>query len=182
MKKPNKATIIVLAILLVVALGAIVWLSLSPRFFKNATTVLNNQERIAYSSEQYQELLKKSQHTEATTEPIQLYLAINDLDERVAKLQYHDPDEVLRNSTTDYTTLKTTNLHFIDGPNVYNPRMECSNGEEQPEQITLFTTVANQAVLGGGYSRTAYLCGDEYIVSQFDDAVGIDWVGPFTLE
>ncbi len=59
--------------------------------------------------------------------------------------------------------------------------MECINGDDSVEKVELFTNIADQLVVGGGFSRTAYFCGEEYVVEQFYDPLGVYWVGPFTL-
>lgn len=178
--KPKLVNIVILLGVVAIVLG-VIWRMWQP----DTTRMAADLERINFSSQQYRDLLEQSKVASQTHQDIsqlKRYLAINDLDERVTKIKYHDPDQALKNSRTDYTTLRTNNIHFIDGPNVGNPRMECKNTADQLEKIELFTTLTNQLVSGGGYARTAYLCGDEYVVSQFYDPRGVEWVGPFTLK
>ncbi len=115
-------------------------------------------------------------------DPIKTYMVVNDFnepgdnDQYPQEYKYHSYKEVFPDGVIDPKTLATTEIQF-EGSII-----TCKSSGDSAIETKLFYTQANQPVAGGAFSRTAYHCGNEYVIEQFDDAIGMRWAGPFMLD
>lgn len=176
MKKASRILLIIIVILIAV-LGASYWFT-TPIQFMTA----HYHEHVAMGSEKHLEFerlfnedLEASKAGDTGEQfAIESVLVVNE-SEDARSIRFHNPYRSVRGNKLDAGFGEVGN--FVQNPPEYITY--CAETEEEPQTVPLYFVQFNQLVFGGGLSRTALICDDQYIIAEFS-ATGQTYWGPFT--
>lgn len=183
MNKPRLLYIAIpIGVLLGILLIAFVYFS---QFFvdSNAWQFLSayNYEKVEYNSAkhlEYEDLLNAdiAGDVDLAREDIDSVLVVN-TSETVQMLRKRHQSPFLKTRGKTFDSTKSDTFERVGTTRL----LTCTATGQEAEEVPVYFTQYNAIVFGGGWSRSAQICGDEYVLYEYDDPIGHSQFGPFKL-
>ena len=92
-------------------------------------------------------------------------------------LYFEEGSEILEDSFIVANELLNTDLIYEE-----NGKYFCRVSGEEAQEVEYYSHSEGRQVVGGWYSRHAYVCGNQYWIKDMGDSFGTKYYGPFERE